>query len=316
MLTNIATKTGANEADPDTSNDSSSATVNAGTLADVGLLKTVDNPNPKLGDMVTFTVTATNYGPSPASNVVVTDVPQPPGGLGFVSAIPSQGTFDLGTGEWTIGDLDVGDVVTLTLVAKVNQTGPIVNAVAKTQAETTPDPNPANDRASVTLNGPGPPIWPSQRRSATPRRPWCARDLHRDAHQPRSLDVDGRGGVRRSSSGPDLRLPCDSVAGNVPREKNQWTVGDLPATQSAVPHHRDAESAGTFTNVARASGRLPIRRRSNPTNDSGSATGMAGLVADLEITKTTTSILRSPASSLPTSSWSPTTARARSPTLT
>ena len=92
MLTNIATKTGADEADPNTSNDSSSATVNAGTLADVGLLKTVDNPNPKLGDMVTFTVTATNYGPSPASNVVVTDVVPPPGGLGFVSAIPSQGS--------------------------------------------------------------------------------------------------------------------------------------------------------------------------------------------------------------------------------
>ena len=63
-ITNTATKTAANEPDPDTSNDSAVATLNAAASADVGIQKTVDNPAPSVGQSVTFTVTATNKGPS------------------------------------------------------------------------------------------------------------------------------------------------------------------------------------------------------------------------------------------------------------
>ena len=53
-------------------------------LADIAVLKLVDNPAPTVGDQVTFTVTATNLGPDVATGVAVTD--WLPLGLTFVSA--------------------------------------------------------------------------------------------------------------------------------------------------------------------------------------------------------------------------------------
>jgi uncharacterized repeat protein (TIGR01451 family) len=44
-----------------------------GTNVDLKLTKTVDNPNPMVGDIVTFTITVTNNGPDPATGVVVND---------------------------------------------------------------------------------------------------------------------------------------------------------------------------------------------------------------------------------------------------
>ena len=59
---------------------------------DLALTKTVNDPTPNVGDSVTFTVTFTNNGPDTATGVQVTDLL--PAGLTFVSATPSQGTYD------------------------------------------------------------------------------------------------------------------------------------------------------------------------------------------------------------------------------
>src|SRR5262249_38287281 len=113
-ITNVATKTAENEVDPNPSNDSGTATINPTTPppADVGLLKTVDNPTRSVGDPVTFTVTAMNFGPGNATGVVVTDLL--PAGLAFQSAAP-QGAYDQATGVWTVGDIANGASATLTL---------------------------------------------------------------------------------------------------------------------------------------------------------------------------------------------------------
>src|SRR5262249_58511044 len=55
---------------------------------------------------------------------------------------------------WTVDDIATGASATLTLVAKVTASGPLVNAAHKT-AQTEPDPNPANDRSSAVVNGAG-----------------------------------------------------------------------------------------------------------------------------------------------------------------
>ena len=89
-ITNIATITGENENDPAQANNQAGVAVN-GQLADIGMLKTVDNASPNVGDTVTFTVIAHNSGPSAATGVVVTD--SLPAGLALVSATPSQGTY-------------------------------------------------------------------------------------------------------------------------------------------------------------------------------------------------------------------------------
>ena len=65
----------------------------------------VDRTDPSVGETVSFTVTATDRGPSDASGVVVQDALPP--GLTLMSASPSQGTYDPGTGTWAVGAIAV-----------------------------------------------------------------------------------------------------------------------------------------------------------------------------------------------------------------
>src|SRR5437879_13302909 len=74
--------------------------------SDVGLTKTVSDPTPAVGTNVTFTVTAHNGGPNATTALQVTD--PVPAGLTFVSATPSQGTYNAGTGVWDVGALESG----------------------------------------------------------------------------------------------------------------------------------------------------------------------------------------------------------------
>ena len=56
-------------------------------------------------------MTLTNNGPATATNVTVTDLL--PAGLTFVSATPSQGTYDSATGVWAVGTVTTGRPLTL-----------------------------------------------------------------------------------------------------------------------------------------------------------------------------------------------------------
>src|SRR5262249_13778222 len=114
--------------------------------ADLALTKTVSNPTPNVGDTITFIVTLTNTGPSKATDVQVTDVL--PSGLTFVSAAPSQGIYNSGTGLWTVGSLANLAQATLTIQATVTAAGAQTNTATITHADQA-DPNPGNDTASV-----------------------------------------------------------------------------------------------------------------------------------------------------------------------
>lgn len=81
----------------------------------------VSNTTPDPDDNVTFTFTAENLGTSNTTGVDLEALL--PDGYSFVSANPSVGSYDSGTGLWTLGDLDFGDSETLEVVATVNATG-------------------------------------------------------------------------------------------------------------------------------------------------------------------------------------------------
>ena len=87
------------------------------TLADVSLNKIVSNTRPDVGDTVTYTVTVHNNGPSDATNIQIHDVM--PSDFTNVSITPSQGTYDEGTGIWTL-NITNGNSATLSLTGKVS----------------------------------------------------------------------------------------------------------------------------------------------------------------------------------------------------
>ena len=84
---------------------------------DLGVTKTVDNNSPIELSTITYTITVTNNGPNNASNATLVD--NLPNGVTYVSD-NSSGAYNSGSGIWTLGDLLVGDVKTLTIQASVN----------------------------------------------------------------------------------------------------------------------------------------------------------------------------------------------------
>jgi large repetitive protein len=130
-----------------TSTDSASATV-VNPLADLAVTKTVDDPTPHLGEVVTFTVTLANLGPSDATGVQVTDLL--PAGLTFVSDTTSQGTYDSTTGLWDLQNVPFNSSQTLQIQARVDSTNTLTNLAAVSHSDQ-PDPNPANNFATATV---------------------------------------------------------------------------------------------------------------------------------------------------------------------
>jgi len=106
--------------------------------------KTASSATPIVGTNVTFTITASNNGPSAATGVKVMD--NIPAGYTIVSATPSIGTWAAPT--WTIGNLAMSASATLTIIATVNATGLYANTATIMGAET--DPTASNNTATST----------------------------------------------------------------------------------------------------------------------------------------------------------------------
>ena len=151
-LTNVAIGQAQTEAEQVVMSNTATLTLPVGT--DIAVAKTVDQPTPFVGDVVTYTVTATNQGAVDATGLGLTDVV--PAGSVLVSAAPAPGTtYDPASGAWTIGALARGKSVTLTLMARVTALGAQTNVASVSMLDQF-DPNPDNDRAEVTIT-PQPP---------------------------------------------------------------------------------------------------------------------------------------------------------------
>jgi uncharacterized repeat protein (TIGR01451 family) len=119
-------------------------------LSDIALLMTVDNPTAPVGQLVTFTVTATNTGPANATGIEVID--KLPVGLTLVDATLSQGTYDPDTGRWSVGALLVGETANLLLTGRVDIVGLVTNTATRTGGDQI-DPDSSDNIAAVTLTG-------------------------------------------------------------------------------------------------------------------------------------------------------------------
>jgi uncharacterized repeat protein (TIGR01451 family) len=156
VITNTAS-VDATETDTNPANDSDSVDVTVvattATSIDLAVNKSVNDATLISGSNATYTITVTNNGPDNATGVVLTDVL--PGNVNFVSSSTATGSYNDGTGAWTIGALANGASATLTLNVELNtglSTGTVITNTATVDAVET-DSNPANnsDTADITV---------------------------------------------------------------------------------------------------------------------------------------------------------------------
>ncbi len=112
-------------------------------VADLSILKTVDNPTPKREDILTFTIVVTNSGPDTATNILVTD--RIPTDFNFMGSTVTTGTFIATTGLWTIPSLAAGNTATLTIRGRARSIEPFLNTAEITRVDQSdPDSTPGN----------------------------------------------------------------------------------------------------------------------------------------------------------------------------
>ncbi|PPK63070.1 DUF11 domain-containing protein [Actinokineospora auranticolor] len=112
---------------PDANSGDNNSAVSTTLTRQTGLsvTKTTEQTKATVGDTITWVVTIANTGPSAAPSVQVTDLL--PEGITLISAVTSQGTYDPATGLWHLDWVGPADQRTLTVTARVDREGPLVN---------------------------------------------------------------------------------------------------------------------------------------------------------------------------------------------
>jgi uncharacterized repeat protein (TIGR01451 family) len=146
--------------DPDTSNNQATGRVRFVSSADLSITK-MSGPSPVVaGTNLTYTITASNAGPSPAVNVVVRDTL--PGQTSVVSVTPGGG-FQCSGGIpgnpaqpliCTLGTLNDGSSAIITVVVKVNASTPDGTILINNASISSDTSDLNNSNNVVTANAP------------------------------------------------------------------------------------------------------------------------------------------------------------------
>ena len=102
-------------------NKTSNCTIESGDIVDLEIHIVADKSEIYVGDNIVYTVTAINNGPSDAINTIANILI--PNALSIFSYNATKGTFDITSGNWSIGNLTNGEKVVLTFVAKALNEG-------------------------------------------------------------------------------------------------------------------------------------------------------------------------------------------------
>ena len=134
--------------DPNLNNNTSTVNTSVIFEADVAITKTADKNLVAAGDTLTYTLTATNAGPSDAQNTAIND-PLPADLLDARYSDDDGATWHTWTGSYLVGVLKPAAVVKILLSGTVdpNAAGLLTN-VATIQTAT-PDPNPKDNEATL-----------------------------------------------------------------------------------------------------------------------------------------------------------------------
>ena len=141
-----------------TATPSPTVTPTSGQQADLSVAKAVDNLTPRVGDVVTFTITVANVGPTDATNVAVLDLL--PAGVDFVSATPGQGSCieTNGTVVCSLDTLVSGAQAAITITVVPTVGGQMTNTATVSANQADPNPGDNVARVSFTVSGVGRPV--------------------------------------------------------------------------------------------------------------------------------------------------------------
>ena len=121
------------------------------TDADLSLTKHVSDDSVEVGETVTFTLVVSNTGPATSTAVTLTD--PLPDALDFVSVTSDSGVCGEASGVVTcnLGQLDVGQTATSTIVAIAIEAGEVTNTATVFGAQHDPDDGDNSDSATVEI---------------------------------------------------------------------------------------------------------------------------------------------------------------------
>jgi len=120
--------------------------------SDIALSKSVDVPLPTELSTVVYNIVAANLGTGTPTSLQVSDLL--PTGVTFLSAAPSQGVYQAGSGNWFVGTVPIGSNATLSISATVDSgtSGSTIVITASVAYLSQTDPASSNDTAAVSIS--------------------------------------------------------------------------------------------------------------------------------------------------------------------
>ena len=136
--------------DPNPDNNTSTVDIEVNALADISVIKT-GSPNPVIsGETLTYTIDVSNFGPSLAENVTLSDV-IPPEIIGAEFSTDGGVTFNPWPGSLDIGTLPAGETRNILIRGTVSPSGIGIISNTAEVSSTTEDPNPSNNASTVDV---------------------------------------------------------------------------------------------------------------------------------------------------------------------
>ena len=153
-ITTLVNKTGllinnanvsADEYDYNASNNKDNSSINVPPSSDLEISKLVSTPTPLYNETIKWIIIVKNNGPDTATDVKVDELL--PDAFELVRSTTTKGYYI--NGIWSIGDLNIGEIVNLEIITKVVKTGNFTNNVIVTSNEY--DYNKSNNEANKSV---------------------------------------------------------------------------------------------------------------------------------------------------------------------
>jgi large repetitive protein len=264
------------DSNPDNNEGTPTQTVITTPQADLSVTKSVSNTTPKVGDQITFTIVATNNGPSTASDVTITDVL--PSGYSYVSSTPLASVSG-STLTWNAGDLADGSSYTATVTVTVLANGNYINTA--TVSSTTPDSNPDNNEGTPTET-----ITTTQEADLSIVKVVSSSDAQVGATIEFTITVTNNGssdatGVFVTDELPTGYAYLNSTAsmGSYDSTTGKWTIGSIEnGSSEALVVTVKVNSTGNYVNTATVSGTVV-----DPVTSNNTATATINAISSLVI---------------------------------